>query len=112
MPERRYAEHVQRVVLIVPYWRHVHITELMNQLRRRIAVANDEHSIAIMLVHDARDETFEVRSGYHNHLLSQTRGKGSSRLLRTSGVADVNRVDLPYSLATTKHLRKTFSPLL
>jgi hypothetical protein len=52
MPERRNAEHIKRVVLIVPDRRHIDVAKFVDQLRHCIAVADNEHTAAFVLVHN------------------------------------------------------------
>ncbi len=112
MPERGNAEHVERVVFVVPDRRHINVAKLVDQFRHCITVADDEHAAAFVVVHDPRDQAFRICCRHDYGLLPESLSQRGRRLLRPSSVANVNCIDSPYPLSTTKHLSETLSPLL
>src|SRR5882757_1491240 len=104
LPERGDAQYVERVVFVIPDGWHVNVPELVDQLRHGIAVSDDEHATALVLMQHARGQTLGVCGRDYHRLLTKTLGERRRCLLRTACIADINRIDAPYPLTPAKHL--------
>src|SRR5262249_28304826 len=96
------------VVLIIRNRRHIDVAELVDQLRHRITVSDDQHASTLVLVHDSRSETLGVGGGNYDDLLNQPLCERSRGLLGRPGITDINGISDTHSLAAAKHPSETF----